>query len=178
VTDERPRKRLQSQADGVPSPVDFEPATGVVDGPELKAVRERRPTDVRIAHLEGRLDAVQAEAKAGDAATNAKLDALKDDVYETKAAIGELGGQLNGQDRVLEIIARDVKHISEREQITITALGTAKVRIEEAKQIAGVNEASDVKKARRARTTAAIVAITGAAGTGVGFFIHWLAGRL
>lgn len=47
---------------GVPEFV-AEPATGVVEGEALAAIRAKRPTDQRIAHIERRLDEAVADAK-------------------------------------------------------------------------------------------------------------------
>jgi len=61
-----------------------EPATGVIDDPaELAAVRRKRPTDQRIAHIEKRIDEVAADGKATASA-----------LTEIRVSVGEMRGEL------------------------------------------------------------------------------------
>ena len=88
----------------------YEPATGVIDDPhELAAVRGRRRTDHRIAHIEKRLD---------EAVSDGKVTAKE--VAETRVLVGTMSGKLDTALAHLEATSRE-HHATERARISSTA---------------------------------------------------------
>lgn len=87
----------------------YEPATGVIDDPhELAAVRGRRRTDHRIAHIEKRLD---------EAVSDGKVTAKE--VAETRVLVGTMSGKLDAALSHLETATRE-HHATERVRISST----------------------------------------------------------
>lgn len=90
--DERDRYPRKTPPKG--HPADFsaiphevtERGTGVVEGEELRAVRERRPTPQRVAHLELRVDGVVADLGEIKGTVHGIKDMLERDLEERRAA--------------------------------------------------------------------------------------------
>lgn len=79
VTPPRPK----TPAAGVPVEFSDEPITGVYEGEELERARRRRPTPMRIARLEERVDKLDRAMAVGFAESKATLSTLLD--YAAKA---------------------------------------------------------------------------------------------
>jgi hypothetical protein len=139
-----PTKRGQTNADqhdrfarktppkpfAVPVPIDDE-ATDKYEGDVLREMRERRPTPLRVGHLEERVDQVvktQGEWRAevskeiGDVKT-----AVAGELGKVNGALGSLAGEVKG-------LATVVQNALQRDHVTFTA----KVEVDKAEKLGAV----------------------------------------
>ncbi len=97
--DDRDHQRPKTNPHGVPAIFEGEDATGNYEGPELHAIRARRPTPLRIAHLERRVDDHGLKL----AGVDSKLDTLVDlagaerDARQARAIEDERRAALRGK---------------------------------------------------------------------------------
>lgn len=119
-----------------------EAATGVKSGDELARVRENRPTPVRFAHIEGRVDDVVQSVTEWRIETAEQFGGVN-------SSLGELAGEVKG-------LATVVSNMAQRGDIVFrsqTEVGTAK----ELDKI-------DAKKNRREFWTKIVIGAVGGGG--------------
>jgi hypothetical protein len=138
----------KSRPFGVPVMPAREDATGVISGPDLDAVRERRPTPVRFKHVED------------------KLDDHANRLGRVEVAVAGLAGEMKIFPKLTETMERSIVALQQRDQVTFDAhmtVGTAKAL-----------DKIEVKKWKRGL----FGSLVAAAIAGGGALLHYLAGRL
>ena len=95
------RKTAPRGIPAVPVAIEFDGDTGVVEGVELEERRAKRPTPLRIAHLEKRTD------KHGD-----QIADLVTTVANVRSDLGEVIGQLKELPKTVDRLARAVEGLT------------------------------------------------------------------
>ena len=124
---------------GVPYEIPAE-VTGVAEGDDLRRIRSRRPTAVRLERLEDKHD---------------RLDSI---VSSMGAAVGRIEGQLMVLPQLVEAVRDNADRANQREQVTFTA----SVEVDKAQKLGRVgadllDKEMGVKLVAAVSTVAAIV---------------------
>lgn len=129
------------------------PVTGVHTGKQLADRRALRPTDVRFAHIEERLDETARTANA------------------TAVAVAGMAGELKVLPELVDMIKQSADRANQREHVTFTA----QVDVDKAGRLATIADTADSRRARRKLIGTVVAGIIGSGG--IGALIHYLLGR-
>lgn len=199
--DGKPPKRIQSQSErdsqglaarkerdraseaAAPFSPGTEELTGNYKGEELERLRSLRPTDLRFAHLEGRVDnafnelgEIRAEIGEVRGEVDSGLGSVRAEIAtglgKIAGGMGELAGEMKG-------LARVVEDQGKRHHATFTAT----LDVDTAAKKAGIEVGAavqkdeiDAKKEKRTRATKIIAGVIALLTSGT--FLGWLLGKL
>jgi hypothetical protein len=117
MADNRDHRRPKSHPLGIPAFVE-EDVTGNFAGPELQAMRARRPTPARLLRLEDKHD---------------KLDTKVDGIAQN---VAEMRGELRVLPELVSVVRNVADRAAAREHVTFTA----QVDVEKERAVAGVRK--------------------------------------
>lgn len=139
-----------------PGPISWDeaPVTGVHTGEALAEARARRPTDVRFAHIEGRLDETAKTANA------------------TALAVAGMAGELKVLPELVDMIKQSAARAEQREHVTFTS----QVQVDTAGRLATIADTADARRTRRALVAKVVAGAVALVTSGA--FLHWLLGRV
>lgn len=122
----------------IPEPIQYDEATGNYEGDQLREIRERRPTPLRIGHLEERVDEVVTTLSEWRAEVSKEIGAVKTEVAtelgKVHGALGSFTGEMKGFKTVLETALQ-------RDHVTFTA----KVEVDKAEKLGEVEVNTEKK---------------------------------
>ncbi len=130
--------------------IDAESTDQYEDPQELRRMRQKRPTSVRLEKLE------------------TKHDDLAKEVAQTKALVAVVDAKTDGQTKLIERIEKTVDRIANRDDVKFES----NLTINEAQKL----DTIDAKKARRWLIVKVAAAVLG--GGTLLELVHWVAGKL